>query len=107
MNVVTHQVALGSKALKQRVPGPDLSTYNLLASFQVSDPGYSERARGWTMKHADEEENIEVVTLDSYVGQLPRLDLLKIDVEDMEEAVVLGAQALIAEYRPKVWAENA
>jgi len=106
-NVFTHQVALGDAPGTVSVHGPDLSTYNLVSSFQVKDQGYSERERGWTMKYAEEAEVVRILPLDAYLQELPRLDLLKVDVEDMEEAVVLGARQTLAQHRPKVWVENA
>eukprot|EP00927_Polykrikos_kofoidii_P026876 TRINITY_DN23859_c0_g1_i1.p1 TRINITY_DN23859_c0_g1~~TRINITY_DN23859_c0_g1_i1.p1 ORF type:complete len:389 (-),score=53.66 TRINITY_DN23859_c0_g1_i1:96-1262(-) len=106
-NVYTFQVALGDVATSVRLRSPDLSNLNLLSSFQVGTPGYSEQARQWSMRYTDSEEEIEVSPLDSYASKLRRLDLIKIDVEDMEESVVIGAQQLIAAYRPKLWVENA
>lgn len=106
-NVFTYQVALGSSPSTVQARGPDLTTYNLMSSFQVEGQGYSEQARGWTMKHSDEVEHVQVLPLDAYAADFPRLDLLKIDVEDMEEVVVLGALQLLARYRPHVWVENA
>jgi len=106
-NVFTHQVALGDAPGTVSAHGPDFSTYNLMSSFQVKDQGYSERERGWTMKYAEEAEVIHILPLDAYLHELPRLDLLKVDVEDMEEAVILGARQTLAQHHPKVWVENA
>ena len=54
-------------------------------------------------QNAPPTERIKIVTLDS-IG-LPRLDLLKIDVEGMEIEVLMGAQATIQRGRPWCWIE--
>ena len=54
-------------------------------------------------QNAQPTERIKIVTLDS-IG-LPRLDLLKIDVEGMEIEVLMGAQATIQRGRPWCWIE--
>ena len=60
-----------------------MDTYNMMSSFQVDGQGYSEQARGWTMKHSEEVEDVQVLPLDKFAAHFPRLDLLKVDVEDM------------------------
>jgi len=42
------------------------------------------------------------ITLDSLVGQFPRVDLVKIDVEGGESMVVAGMSEFVASYRPTV-----
>jgi FkbM family methyltransferase len=52
--------------------------------------------RGWPVR---------VVTLDDYCW-LPRVDLLKIDVEGMEAQVLDGARAFLDRFRPAMFVEN-
>jgi FkbM family methyltransferase len=52
--------------------------------------------RGWPVR---------IVPLDDYLW-LPRVDLVKVDVEGMEPAVLDGAQAFLAKYRPVLFVEN-
>ena len=52
--------------------------------------------RGWPVR---------VVALDEYQW-LPRADLVKVDVEGMEAAVLDGARAFLARYRPVLFVEN-
>ena len=49
-----------------------------------------------------EDFTVRSITLDSLVGQLPRVDLVKIDVEGAESLVVAGMSEFIAHYRPTV-----
>jgi FkbM family methyltransferase len=53
-------------------------------------------------------ESVSVVTLDEFpqTADLERLDLLKIDTEGFELAVLRGAQALICRLRPILFVEN-
>ncbi|MBY0371388.1 FkbM family methyltransferase, partial [bacterium] len=50
---------------------------------------------------------IPVVTLDTALPNLERLDFVKIDVEGMEHKVLAGAKALLARHRPAVFFETA
>lgn len=50
-------------------------------------------------------EYVQCVTLDSFIT-LPKLKLLKIDVEGMEANVIKGAQNIIKKLRPIIYTEN-
>lgn len=52
---------------------------------------------------ATKQPNTQVVTIDGY--QLPRLDLLKLDIEGMEYEALQGAEATITKCRPIIVAE--
>lgn len=49
-------------------------------------------------------EAVPLLTIDGL--ELPRLDLLKIDVEGMEPSVLRGASATIKEYKPVIYLEH-
>lgn len=50
-------------------------------------------------------QQVECRVLDGFLS-LPRLRLLKIDVEGMEESVIRGAQKLLAKFKPVLYVEN-
>jgi len=52
-------------------------------------------------------EHVQAVTLDTYAVErgIDRIDLLKIDVEGHEDAVLRGARCILAEHRPAVLCE--
>lgn len=89
-NVMCHHMALGEREDTLLVPYLDpcapanFGNVTLLDQNQGGEP-------------------VAVVPLDA-MG-LPRLDLLKIDVEAMELAVLRGAAGLIARHRPIIWME--
>jgi FkbM family methyltransferase len=49
-------------------------------------------------------EDVAVVPLDIY--NLPRCNLIKVDVEGMEEEVLRGAASMIARFKPLLYVEN-
>lgn len=104
-NVHTYQAALGAAEERLQVRAPDLATFNLPSSMQVRNQGYSQAERNWTLFYEGASEDVSVMALDSL--RLESLKLLKIDVEDMEAEVVVGARETLARLRPWVWAENA
>ena len=53
---------------------------------------------------ANEGEAVLLLTLDGF--QLPRCDLIKIDVEGMESEVINGAEETIRKFRPILYVEN-
>jgi Methyltransferase FkbM domain len=48
---------------------------------------------------------VVAVTLDCLFENLPTPQVLKIDVEGMEDRVLAGGVRLLAEARPKIWCE--
>jgi FkbM family methyltransferase len=86
--VVTHRAMLGDAAGSGRI-----------AKFNPRNLGGTAFAVG--------EGEIPMVTLDSLIDavDLDRLDLIKIDVEGMQHAVLLGGEAVIAARRPPLWIE--
>jgi FkbM family methyltransferase len=53
-------------------------------------------------------QEVSIVRLDEYLApQIDRLDFLKIDTEGHEDAVIAGAEKLIAQHRPTIYIELA
>jgi FkbM family methyltransferase len=88
-NVSAQHRALGEKAGTTRVPRLDYGR----------DDNFGGVALG-----AAEGEDVEVITIDSLA--LPRLRVLKVDVEGMECEVVAGARATIERLQPALYIEN-
>jgi len=88
-NVTAYRRALGSAPGAIRVPPLDYSG--------------AENFGGVSLGGAQGEE-VEVVTLDSLA--LPRLRLLKVDVEGMEREVLAGARQTIGRLQPALYIEN-
>jgi FkbM family methyltransferase len=71
----------------------------------VSTPGHAAPANfGGISLQRHGQEPVDVVTIDQL--ELDRLDLIKIDVEGMEEAVLRGGIETIRRLRPKLYVEN-
>lgn len=49
---------------------------------------------------------VRVIPLDDLIDDLPKVDLLKLDVEGMEGEVLQGASRTIRQYRPWMYLEN-
>lgn len=49
---------------------------------------------------------VQVVVLDEALADIPRLDLIKVDVEGMESKVLGGARTLINKHHPMLYVEN-
>jgi len=102
-NVYTYNVALGKNFSNVRAHGPDLNLPTVPASVQVLNQMSTAEAEKISMRYAQKKESIRIIPLDS-VG-LKHVDLVKIDVEDMEVDVVLGAMRTLQRCQPIVWAE--
>jgi FkbM family methyltransferase len=90
VNVVTQPVGLGEAAGRAVVPPIDLLAYYNFGGVALSQDG--------------EGEGVDVRTIDSLM--LKRCRLIKLDVEGMERAVLLGANATIRQLRPILYVEN-
>jgi FkbM family methyltransferase len=88
-NVIAHRRAVGSEPGTTRVPALDYRQTNNFGGVALG---------------GSQGEPVEIVTIDSLA--LPRLRLLKVDVEGMEANVVAGARATIARLQPALYIEN-
>ncbi|MEJ2670825.1 MAG: FkbM family methyltransferase [Deltaproteobacteria bacterium] len=92
-NIVLHQVGLGDK--------------NEFLDFYAPE-GCNIGTGSFMPDHAADNNvhigKLEIVAGDPYIAklQLPRLDLIKIDVEGFEKCVLLGLKGTLARYRPWV-----
>ena len=50
-------------------------------------------------------EYVQIFALDDFINKVDKLDLLKIDVEGMEESVLESAKQIIAKYKPILFVE--
>lgn len=89
-NVTALWAAVGREAGQLLVPTIDYARDNNFGGL-----GLEGRTQG---------EPVSVLTIDSL--RLPRLDLLKADVEGMEQAVLEGARATIERCQPLLYVEN-
>lgn len=103
LNVRCYNVALGRGPGQVEVPQFD---YNKALSFGSVEFGPEQREQlSQARAHvAARVEYVELRTLDSY--NFPRIDVLKIDVEGMELAVLAGASETIDRCRPIILIEH-
>ena len=90
-NVHTRHVAVGDAEGQIVVPNIDYRRENNFGGLGLED-----HHRGY---------NVPLITLDGS-AEVPRLRLLKIDVEGMESQVIRGAEQLVQRYRPAIYVEN-
>jgi FkbM family methyltransferase len=89
-NVVAIHAALGSETGTIRVPRTDYANIGNFGGIALGD-------------HQDG-ETVPVERLDSY--NLKSCDLIKIDVEGMEQSVLQGARMILEKYQPLLYVEN-
>ncbi len=58
------------------------------------------------LKEDESGEHVEIVRLDTMLPLLPKINLLKLDVEGMEDPALAGAMKLIVRDRPLIFCEN-
>lgn len=91
-NVFTYQMALGDKESTLMIPPID---YTQSGNFG-----------GISIEGILKGEPVVQKKLDSFITQLEKCKLLKIDVEGMEEKVLRGATKLIKKFKPILYIEN-
>ncbi len=87
-NVITYNLALGEAEGSVRFPALDLTQPQSVGSLAAGSEGAT----------------VPVVTVDSLA--LPRLRLLKLDIEGMERPALRGAAETIARCQPVLYVEN-
>ena len=90
VNVVARQQGLGRKGCTMVLP--------------LADPRIGNNFSGLSLLKDGRGERVDVVTIDSLA--LARCDLIKADVEGMEEEVITGAANTISKYRPMIYLED-
>jgi FkbM family methyltransferase len=96
-NIASYQVALGARTEKM-----------LLSRMERTNPG-ANRILPQHPPHQYDQEWVDVEPLDLIADRLsiPRVDLIKIDVEGFELFVLKGAENLIRKYKPILFVELA
>jgi FkbM family methyltransferase len=69
------------------------------------DPGRPANFGGLTLARAQQGRSVPCFTLDDFLS-VPRLKLVKIDVEGMESDVVRGGSKLLDRFKPYLYVEN-
>ena len=92
MNVDCYPYALSSETGHLKIPSLDYRQQNNFGGISLENP--VEQGLQVPLNRFDE------------VFVLPRLDLMKIDVEGMELSVLKGAEATINKFRPVIYMEN-
>jgi len=90
-NVETVNAAVGARA-------GELTLHRWIN--RAGNSGIIPPPEGWVVD--TEQFTVEAVTLDALVGTLPKVDVVKIDVEGAESMVVAGMSSFIDEFRPTV-----
>jgi FkbM family methyltransferase len=96
--------AVGNQSGVLRIPVPDYLSPGTFGSVELKQSPRNEFI-GQTLSYAEENlQPVKAITIDAL--NLSRLDLLKIDVEGMEQEVLDGARASIGQHRPIIIVER-
>lgn len=80
--------------------------YSETCSFGSVEFGDRQNERLHQERRKDGQKDfVKVVTLDSFIDKVEKVDLIKIDVEGMEESVLDGAKAMIEKHKPVLFIE--
>jgi len=103
-NATALNIAMADTVTRMKIPQPDYTLPGSFGSLELQPRAESEFI-GQEIRYDDAAMvEIETRTIDSLA--LGRLDLLKIDVEGMEMAVLHGARTMIARHRPVLFIEH-
>ena len=94
-NVVTHNCGCGARHETMSIPVVDYAAPQMQNFGDVS-----------LEKHDVRWVSVNVMPLDELIVGLPKVDLLKLDVEGMEGEVLQGAMRTIKQHRPWIYLEN-
>jgi FkbM family methyltransferase len=103
LNASARHAAVGAESGVLRIPQPNYLVPSTFGSLELRPSGTSEFI-GQAIDYSDDALTpVPMVTIDSL--DLPRVDLIKIDVEGMEGEVLAGAAATLARAKPILIAE--
>jgi FkbM family methyltransferase len=104
INVFPHNKAVSNTEREITIQSSDYETPWNYGAFSIEKGMSTEGA----FKGAVSSESLTVTTLDAFlpVTELRSIDLLKIDAEQHEIAVLNGAENLVARHRPIIFVEN-
>jgi len=99
-NVYTYNFGLGAVDEYVKFNEPNYFLNHDFGTFTLKQSGSVQRTSDTIV--------VEIKTVDSFMNtyQIPRLDLLKIDVEGMDIDVLKGAHNTIKKYLPKIFIEH-
>ena len=109
MNVWSYQVALSDVADRLELLQPNLRYFSSPGAIRFNQTGELHAQtydQEWGSETVDAWRLDDVVFADRGRKKNPQVDLIKIDVEGMELAVLRGAVKCLNELKPIVWAEN-
>lgn len=103
-NIYTYNVAIGKSELEYiELPNFD---YTQPCSFGSIEFGENQiESLQQKRKTENKKEYVKIISLDSFIGKIDKLDLIKIDVEGMEESVLESAEQIIKKYKPIIFVE--
>lgn len=103
-NIYVHHAAVGSSQDNYiEVPQFD---YSETCSFGSIEFGEQQKENlHQQRRQTNIKEYVQLLSLDSFVNKIQKLDLLKIDVEGMEESVLDSAKVIIQKYKPILFVE--
>lgn len=102
-NVICHQIALGNAEGMICLPSIDYHAPSDFGQVSLDTIDHGRRTEASSAKNEEVGEEVVVTQIDSL--NLARIDLIKIDVERMEMAVLAGAEKSISQYTPLIWIE--
>lgn len=98
-NVRLYNLAVGSKSGTVELIIPKINSVLMQGLVHVNDPSITDFADGDRM-------NVEMVSLDSiFTLHVNGIAGVKIDVENYEQFVILGAQSILRDFRPIITCE--
>lgn len=95
LNVDAFNCAVGGTRTVLRMPRVDYTATGNFGGVSLSEHGGGQGSR-----------NVRVEPLDSLLSDYARVDLVKIDVEGMEEAALRSGAQVIERFRPVLYVEN-
>jgi len=98
-NLFVHHLAISDREGSIPIPKYD---YRIVTSFGSVEFG-EQQQEPLTQERQSSTEHVRTIALDSL--QLPRVDMIKIDIEGMEQYALEGAKAILATHRPIVLIE--